>query len=607
MISAINISINATNPKTPLPPLRAFIGSQASIRVTEVPRKVGNWEITRVYVAVTLPDNRICVRDCVKTGYAWMTNVPASTVSGRSLNGYLVKADGIDERGDPVEGYVLGVGDVEILTTDGTISRGSDAHYIHVLPSAPSEPKEGDAYVDGGVWRVYNGEAWVTLGGTFAGNGWAQYPVSMGGDGKWHRIIIAHGSIAYDEEGVDEPVDNVYAAHVAARDNPHAVTKAQVGLGSVDNTADADKPVSTAQQAALDRKANAAALASHEARNDNPHAVTKAQVGLGSVDNTADADKPVSAAQQAALDRKANAAALDAENARAEAAERELNDAIVNEAARAGRAEGYNARAISQHTENTDNPHAVTKAQVGLGNVDNTSDANKPVSAATQTALNLKADDSAAVHKSGDEELIGTKTFRSDIISLRSGNIASCVGKFAGLTRGANPESEKRYDMRVVDGDGRAIVKFVQGVRTDGKRFISLVGTSDSGDDVTLATFSMNADGTGAYAGGSALAAAGMPSVVSSDGFATLENMATFTAPKNGWLTVACMFSEAGSRLGISVANGCYYNGYTHGTDQVLAVSVPMRAGDLATLYMSGTIPTGGTYRNNFRSSFAEY
>ena len=42
------------------------------------------------------------------------------------------------------------------------------------------------------------------------------------------------------------------------------------------------------------------------------------------------------------------------------------------------------------HIESTNNPHEVTKAQVGLGNVDNTSDLNKPVSTATQTALNGK-------------------------------------------------------------------------------------------------------------------------------------------------------------------------------------------------------------------------
>jgi len=47
---------------------------------------------------------------------------------------------------------------------------------------------------------------------------------------------------------------------------------------------------------------------------------------------------------------------------------------------------------IDSHIGSTGNPHSVTKAQVGLGNVDNTSDANKPVSTATQTALNLKYD-----------------------------------------------------------------------------------------------------------------------------------------------------------------------------------------------------------------------
>lgn len=45
---------------------------------------------------------------------------------------------------------------------------------------------------------------------------------------------------------------------------------------------------------------------------------------------------------------------------------------------------------LSSHTSNTSNPHSVTKTQVGLGNADNTSDANKPVSTAQQTALDLK-------------------------------------------------------------------------------------------------------------------------------------------------------------------------------------------------------------------------
>lgn len=50
-------------------------------------------------------------------------------------------------------------------------------------------------------------------------------------------------------------------------------------------------------------------LARHESRNDNPHGVTKEQVGLEKVDNTADKDKPVSTPQQEALDKKLDNAA----------------------------------------------------------------------------------------------------------------------------------------------------------------------------------------------------------------------------------------------------------------------------------------------------------
>ncbi len=92
------------------------------------------------------------------------------------------------------------------------------------------------------------------------------------------------------------------------------VTKSMVGLGNVDNTADADKPVSTATQTALDAKLASATAASTYAPIANPtftgtvSGVTKAHVGLGNVDNTSDADKPVSTATQDALDLKADLA-----------------------------------------------------------------------------------------------------------------------------------------------------------------------------------------------------------------------------------------------------------------------------------------------------------
>ncbi len=56
---------------------------------------------------------------------------------------------------------------------------------------------------------------------------------------------------------------------------------------------------------------------------------------------------------------------------------------------------GTNTHAqIDTHISNTSNPHSVTKTQIGLSNVDNTSDLSKPISTATQTALNNKSDTS---------------------------------------------------------------------------------------------------------------------------------------------------------------------------------------------------------------------
>lgn len=97
------------------------------------------------------------------------------------------------------------------------------------------------------------------------------------------------------------------------------------------------------------------ALASHDSHSNNkanPHGVTAAQIGLGNVNNTADADKPVSTAQATAI-ADAKKAGTDAQtmanNARTEAIE----------AAR------FAQTCINDHTANRTNPHGVTAAQIG--------------------------------------------------------------------------------------------------------------------------------------------------------------------------------------------------------------------------------------------------
>jgi hypothetical protein len=87
------------------------------------------------------------------------------------------------------------------------------------------------------------------------------------------------------------------------------LNKTAVGLGNVDNTSDANKPVSSATQTALNLKENTitATTSADYYRGDKTFAtLNKSAVGLGNVDNTSDANKPVSTATQTALDTKTN-------------------------------------------------------------------------------------------------------------------------------------------------------------------------------------------------------------------------------------------------------------------------------------------------------------
>lgn len=84
----------------------------------------------------------------------------------------------------------------------------------------------------------------------------------------------------------DTDVNAKVDSHIANKSNPHGVTKAQVGLGNVNNTSDADKPVSTAQATAIADAKAAGTLAqtnltTHLQDKSNPHQVTRDQLGMG--------------------------------------------------------------------------------------------------------------------------------------------------------------------------------------------------------------------------------------------------------------------------------------------------------------------------------------
>jgi hypothetical protein len=191
------------------------------------------------------------------------------------------------------------------------------------------------------------------------------------------------------------------------------ISKSMVGLGNAENTADLDKPISTATQTALDAKLSSSTASTTYAPIASPTftgtvaGITKTMVGLANVDNTSDANKPVSTDTQAALDLKANLNGPTFTGTVAGITKSMVGLANVDNTADADKPisddtqTALDAKLASSTAASTYAPIAnptftgtvagVTKAHVGLGNVDNTSDANKPVSTAQQTALDLKA------------------------------------------------------------------------------------------------------------------------------------------------------------------------------------------------------------------------
>ena len=226
------------------------------------------------------------------------------------------------------------------------------------------------------------------------------------------------------------------------------IDKTMVGLGSVDNTTDASKPVSGATQTALNAKVNytdtstmllnyrtglnlKAPLAS-PTFTGTVSGIDKAMVGLGSVDNTSDLDKQVSTATQTALNAKVNYT--------------DTSTMLLNYRT------GLNLKAPLASPTFTGTVGGITKAMVGLGSVDNTSDLSKPVSTATQTVLDTKFNKADFPSGSSANEILywnGTKWISlqpglpGQVLTMSSDGLSwGCITANSAATPSSSPTIE---------------------------------------------------------------------------------------------------------------------------------------------------------------------
>ena len=164
---------------------------------------------------------------------------------------------------------------------------------------------------------------------------------------RWeNKADATHRHKVADIDGLEEIIGNQttnkanqtdLTGHIQNQNNPHNVTKQQVGLGNVTNVEQASKQD----------------FNNHATNHNNPHGVTKTQVGLGNVTNVEQASK---------TDFDAHA--------------RDTTKHITQQERTSWNSKA-DGRALTDHTGNHNNPHGVTKTQVGLGNVVNVEQASK--------------------------------------------------------------------------------------------------------------------------------------------------------------------------------------------------------------------------------------
>lgn len=115
---------------------------------------------------------------------------------------------------------------------------------------------------------------------------------------------------------------------------------------------------------------------------------------------------------------KANEQAIINEISRAQGREQAIQDSVDEEVARAKRAEANIKDSHNSHVIDYRNPHKVTKAQVGLGDVDNTPDIDKPISNAQQREFNRINQSLSNNTDSINNALLDITNIRSTVSSL---------------------------------------------------------------------------------------------------------------------------------------------------------------------------------------------
>lgn len=255
-----------------------------------------------------------------------------AVVTGNEISGQMVggpKGDVGPAGYTPVKGVdyndgVDGVDGKTILTGVGSPSSGLGS--------------DGDMYIDTSANDIYGPKTGGVWG---SGTSLVGSPgISVPSGGTTGQTLLKNSSTDYDYSWATPPTAPVVS--VAGKTGAVTLAKADVGLGSADNTSDLNKPISTATQTALDGKVGKVAT-------------VNTLYGVNGSGNQASYLISQSSDTSSIAQRSSGGT---------------LTVGTPTASAHAT-TKAYVDNADTAHTSNTSNPHSVTKAQVGLGSVPN--------------------------------------------------------------------------------------------------------------------------------------------------------------------------------------------------------------------------------------------
>ena len=353
--------------------------------------------------------------------------------NSKSSNGYVDKSIIADKlttaRNISLVGDVTGTAqfdgssNVTITTSANSVEQG-DCSKILNLSTPPLSPTKGQVYYNtsSNKFYGYNNSSWVDLGQYFTnGTILSAITASFTTEEK-NKLLAIAANATKTENSVTNGNIKINDTETTVYTHPSSDGSMHIPANGTENNGKVLKAGSTAGSYSWGT-------------------LSKSDIGLGNVDNTSDINKPVSTAVQTELDGKISNTSNVISNSL-------LADMDVN-------------TIKGRRSSGTGDPENLTVSQVktmlSINNITNTSDANKPVSTATQTALDLKANISSptltgtpkapTANKGTNSTQIATTAFVQSALSGSGG------GDMMKSVYATNSKAEQGYVDNAINAD----------------------------------------------------------------------------------------------------------------------------------------------------------